>query len=196
MNIVIINTDCANLTSVRFSIERLGYEATITADKAVIQAADRVILPGVGTAKAAMRNLEAKDLVETIRSLQQPVLGICLGMQLLTAHSDEGDVNCLGVIPSVTQRLSCNHLPSPHMGWNRVTATRSNPLLEAEQQPFCYFVHSYAVAVDSYTIATSEYGERFAAMIQHNNFFGAQFHPEKSSAAGREIIRKFLEQAC
>ncbi|WP_300318449.1 imidazole glycerol phosphate synthase subunit HisH [Idiomarina sp.] len=192
MKVVIVDTECANLTSVRFAIERLGYSCTVTDDADAIRAAGRVILPGVGTAAAAMRNLQRKQLVDVLKSLEQPVLGICLGMQLMTSHSEEGDVECLGLIPSLTKRLEVGELPLPHMGWNTSMPTNNNPLLKSAEQ-YCYFVHSYAVAVDEYTIAEAEYGQRFASMIRHNNYFGAQFHPERSGKVGESILREFLE---
>ncbi len=194
MNLVIINTACANLTSVRFAVERLGVTPEVTADAARIQQADRVILPGVGTARAAMRNLQQLELVPVIRELQQPVLGICLGMQLLTDWSAEGDVDCLGVIPARTERLQAAGLPLPHMGWNTLQDTAENPLTRGlGDDPWCYFVHSFAVAPDDYTIARATYGQTFAAMIRKRNFFGAQFHPERSGATGGRILKNFLE---
>ncbi|KFZ31614.1 imidazole glycerol phosphate synthase [Pseudidiomarina salinarum] len=194
MNLVIIDTACANLTSVRFAIERLGVIPEVTADAARIQQADRVILPGVGTARAAMRNLQQLELVPVIRELQQPVLGICLGMQLLTDWSAEGDVDCLGVIPARTERLQAAGLPLPHMGWNTLQDTTNNPLTRGlGLDPWCYFVHSFAVAPDRYTIARTNYGATFAAMIRNRNFFGAQFHPERSGATGSRILKNFLE---
>ncbi len=193
MKIVIVDTECANLTSVKFAIERLGYQPEITDDAAAISAADRVILPGVGTAAAAMRNLQRKQLIEPIKALTQPTLGICLGMQLMTAHSEEGDVACLGLIPAQTKRMQVGDRPLPHMGWNNVRASNNNPLLDTATDPYCYFVHSYAVAKDDFTIATCEYGDTFAAMIRNDNFIGAQFHPERSGSIGRAMLKRFLE---
>lgn len=193
MKLVIVDTECANLTSVRFALERLGVKPVITDDVAQIQAADRVILPGVGTAAAAMRNLQRKQLVEPLRELTQPVLGICLGMQLMTSHSEEGDVDCLGLIPAQTKRMQVGDLPLPHMGWNTIASSDSNPLVDTGATPYCYFVHSYAVAEDQFTIARCHYGNSFAAMIKKDNFIGAQFHPERSGAAGRAILKRFLE---
>lgn len=193
MKLVIVDTECANLTSVRFAFERLGVTPSITDDVDQIRAADRVILPGVGTAAAAMRNLQRKQLVQPLRELTQPVLGICLGMQLMTAHSEEGDVDCLGLIPAQTKRMHVGDLPLPHMGWNTIEANDSNPLVKPTESPYCYFVHSYAVAVDQFTVARCQYGEQFAAMIKKDNFIGAQFHPERSGSAGREILKRFLE---
>ncbi|RUO61443.1 imidazole glycerol phosphate synthase subunit HisH [Pseudidiomarina marina] len=193
-NLVIVDTACANLSSVRFAFERLGVTPDVTADAARIAAADRVILPGVGTAQAAMRNLQRLELVETLQSLQQPVLGICLGMQLLTDWSAEGEVNCLGVIPAQTVRLQAGELPLPHMGWNTVSAVGDNPLLRnMDAEAWFYFVHSFAVAKDDSTIAQCRYGQEFAAMIRHKNYFGAQFHPERSGQAGAQLLKNFLE---
>ena len=193
-NLVIVDTACANLSSVRFAFERLGVTPEVTADAARIAAADRVILPGVGTAQAAMRNLQRLELVETLQNLQQPVLGICLGMQLLTDWSAEGEVNCLGVIPAKTVRLQAGELPLPHMGWNTVTAVGDNLLLRnMGAEAWFYFVHSFAVAKDDSTIAQCDYGQEFAAMIRHKNYFGAQFHPERSGTAGAQLLKNFLE---
>lgn len=198
-SLVIIDTSCANLSSVRFAFERLGVEPVVSASPAVIRAAERVVLPGVGTAAAAMRNLQQLGLVEVIQQLEQPVLGICLGMQLLTDYSAEGNVDCLGVIPARTERMIADGLPLPHMGWNTITdPSASNPLLRGVESPaYCYFVHSFAVAVDQYTSAQCTYskaenGQPFAAMIRSKNFFGAQFHPERSGTVGAQILQNFL----
>ena len=192
-SVVIIDTACANLNSVRFALERLGVSPLVSADAAQIKAADKVILPGVGTAQAAMRNLQQLELVEVIRGLEQPLLGICLGMQLLTAWSAEGNVDCLNLIPSRTERLVANNLPLPHMGWNTLKNVGDDPFRAFNDGEYAYFVHSYAVATDAYTIATSDYGQTFAAMIRRDNFFGAQFHPERSGAVGAKILKRFLE---
>ena len=194
MSLVIVDTSCANLSSVKFAFERLGYHPGVTADAQRISAADKVILPGVGTAKAAMRNLHALELVPTLRALEQPVLGICLGMQLMTSWSAEGNVDCLNLIQARTLALNSQGQPLPHMGWNTVTEVGENPLLRDITAPaYCYFVHSYAVAVDEYTSASTTYGQSFAAMIRRDNFFGAQFHPERSGALGAQILKNFME---
>lgn len=194
MSVVIVDTQCANLTSVRFALERLGVSPLVSADAATIRGAERVILPGVGTAAAAMRELQARDLVTTLQQLTQPVLGICLGMQLLTEFSSEGEVACLGVIPTQTKALSNAGLPLPHMGWNTITAEQTHPLLQHLPTPtYCYFVHSYAVPISPVTLASSDYGQTFSAMIGYRNFFGAQFHPERSGAVGAQILKNFLE---
>ncbi|RUO59520.1 imidazole glycerol phosphate synthase subunit HisH [Pseudidiomarina insulisalsae] len=194
MSLVIVDTSCANLSSVKFAFERLGVQPVISADATVIRNAGKVVLPGVGTAKAAMRNLRQLELVDTLSSLEQPVLGICLGMQLLTEWSAEGDVDCLGLIPARTVALESQGRPLPHMGWNTVNEAGHNPLLRGIQAPaYCYFVHSYAVAPDITTIATTDYGQRFASMIRSKNYFGAQFHPERSGAVGAQILKNFME---
>jgi imidazole glycerol-phosphate synthase subunit HisH len=192
--LVIVDTACANINSVRFACERLNIKVKVTADANIIAAADRVILPGVGSARAAMRNLEQLKLVNVLRGLEQPVLGICLGMQLLTDASAEGNVDCLGIIASRTERLQVASQPLPHMGWNTVIAMRDNPLLHAiPAASYFYFVHSYAVAVNAHTIASSHYGQEFAAMIQNRNYFGAQFHPERSGEVGAQLLKNFME---
>ncbi|RUO55964.1 imidazole glycerol phosphate synthase subunit HisH [Pseudidiomarina homiensis] len=194
MSLVIVDTSCANLSSVKFAFERLGVKPLISADPERIRSAERVVLPGVGTAKAAMRNLQALDLVNTLRELEQPVLGICLGMQLMTQWSAEGNVDCLGLIPARTVALENSGQPLPHMGWNTVNAVGTNPLLKNISAPaYCYFVHSYAVAIDENTIASTDYGQQFASMIQAGNYFGAQFHPERSGAIGAQILKNFME---
>ncbi|EKE82833.1 imidazole glycerol phosphate synthase subunit HisH [Idiomarina xiamenensis] len=195
--VVIINTECANLASVANAVKRLGYPALVSDDAGHIERAERVILPGVGSAAAAMRSLQQKQLVHVIQQLQQPLLGICLGMQLLTDYSSEGDVRCLGVIPGQTERLQVAQqqeqtLPLPHMGWN--TLQQCHPAQTAlRDNDYYYFVHSYAVAVNDYTLASCHYGQTFAAVIGHNNFYGTQFHPERSGAAGARLLQQFLE---
>ena len=153
-----------------------------------------MILPGVGAAGPAMARLQALDLVDVLRGLTQPVLGVCLGMQLLCAHSEEGDVDGLGVVPATVQHLSARPgLRVPHMGWNRLLARADHPLLDgltADAQ--AYFVHSYAVPLGDYTIAATEHGQTFAAVLARGNFFGMQFHPERSAAVGMRLLRNFL----
>lgn len=199
-NLVIVNTRVANLASVAFAFRRLGVEPVISADPEVIRNADRVVLPGVGTAEAAMRALHEIDLVSTLQSLTQPVLGICLGMQMLTRYSTETraaePVPALGVIPTHIERLrSQAGLPLPHMGWNRTEVT-DHPLFEGLEQPWFYFVHSFVAPVDGATIASCDYGQPFAAAIANGNFLGVQFHPERSGADGARVLQNFLEFTC
>ena len=179
--ITIIDTGCANLSSVKFAFERLGYSAEITNDLNKIKSADKLILPGVGTAKAAMLNLQRLGLVEAIQNLTQPILGICLGMQLMTAFSTEGNISTLGLISGQTELIPDTGLPLPHMGWNRVHFDENCPLFDGiAQDSHFYFVHSYAVLSNENTIATSQYGVDFSAAIARDNFYGVQFHPERS----------------
>lgn len=196
-NIVIVDTGCANLSSVKFAIERLGYQVKITDDIAQIKSADKVIFPGVGSAKHAMKNIVAKDLVKTLQELTQPVLGFCLGMQLMTESSEESDaqsVACLGLIPTHVVPLDAKSLRLPHMGWNTLTNVKNHPVLKGiNAGDYFYFVHSFAAPVSEFTIASCDYGSAFSAAIAKDNFIGCQFHPERSSDLGSKIIQNFLE---
>ena len=194
-NITIIDTQCANLSSVKFAFERLGYSAEITNDLNKIKSADKLILPGVGTAKTAMLNLQRLGLIEVIQNLIQPVLGICLGMQLMTEFSTEGNVATLGLMRGQTDLIPDSGLPLPHMGWNKVRYTPDHPLFAGiEQDSHFYFVHSYAVQPNENTIATSCYGVDFSAAIANKNFYGVQFHPERSGKNGVMLLRNFAEK--
>lgn len=192
-NLIIIDTGCANLFSVQAAFARLGCRARISADPAAIAAADKLLLPGVGTAAAAMHNIAARGLAEPIRQARQPLLGICLGMQLLGEHSTEGDVPALGVLPARTAILDADGLPLPHMGWNTVRHQPEHPLFEGiAQDSHFYFVHSYSIAVGACTIAESRYGSAFSAAVQQGNFYGVQFHPERSGKSGARLLHNFL----
>jgi glutamine amidotransferase len=199
MNIVIIDTGCANLSSVRFAIERLGYSVTVSKDPAILQQADKLFLPGVGTAKEAMANLIERDLVAPIKSLTQPVLGICLGMQMLATASEEGFgdqplIETLGIVAGHIEKMDVAPLRSPHMGWNQITPKRDHPLFkDIPAGSYFYFVHSYALPVNDNTIASCEYGTPFTAAVNKDNFYGVQFHPERSGKAGAQLIKNFLE---
>ena len=195
MKVVLIDSGGANIGSVRYALERLGVDAPLTAEADVIRSADRVILPGVGAAATAMALLRDRGLVEVIRGLQQPLLGICLGMQLLFEASDEGDVDCLGLLPGRVRRMQpAAGLRVPHMGWNRLKPRGDSPLLEGiPDGAQVYFVHGYAAPVDANTIASSDHGETFAAVVQRGNVAGAQFHPERSGAVGARLLQNFLQ---
>ncbi len=177
-----------------FALERLGCEAPVTEDAAVIRAASHVLLPGVGAARDAMQRLEAADLVGVIPRLTQPVLGICLGMQLLFSASDEDDATCLDVIPGRAQRFAGGpQLPVPQMGWNELRLSAPSELLDGVVDgAYAYFIHSYALPVDTYTCAITEYGTPFSSVVQRDNFFGTQFHPERSAKTGERILANFL----
>ena len=199
--IAIIDSGVANLTSVISALERLGAQATVTDNARVISSADRVILPGVGSAQIAFQSLAIKNLVSTIRELKQPVLGICLGMQFLFESSQEGatgeqPVPCLGIIKGMIRKLpSGANTPIPHMGWNTLKIKqRQSPLLNGiEDGTHMYFVHSFAAPVTDTSLATCAYGQDFAAVCGHQNFFGCQFHPERSGEAGQKLLKNFIE---
>ncbi|OOF54967.1 imidazole glycerol phosphate synthase, glutamine amidotransferase subunit [Rodentibacter genomosp. 2] len=195
-NITIIDTGCANLSSVKFAFDRLGYTAEITRDLKKIQSADKLLLPGVGTAIAAMKNLQDRQLIETIQNATQPMLGICLGMQLMTEFSTEGNVSTLSLMSGHTDLIPDMGLPLPHMGWNKVRYQADHPLFAGiEQDSYFYFVHSYAVMPNDNTIATCDYGVPFSAAIQRKNFYGVQFHPERSGKNGAILLRNFVENS-
>lgn len=195
--IVIVNTGCANISSVKFAVERLGKHVTVSDDIQIIQQADKVFLPGVGSANAAMASIEKKQLVSCIQGLTQPVLGICLGMQLMVEKSEESlsdSTPCLGLIPGQVKRMQVGDLRLPHMGWNTVTPVADAPLFKGiDNESYFYFVHSFAVAISDFTMASCQYGLDFSAAIHQDNFFGVQFHPERSSDAGSLLLKNFID---
>lgn len=197
-NIVIIDTGCANLSSVRMAIERLGVSVQVSKEAEVIRRADKLILPGVGTAKAAMYNLNERGLVDLIREAKQPLLGFCLGMQMLAEASEEHmggeqDIACLGIVPGKVKLMQIGALRLPHMGWNQIEHDGSHPLFAGiPSGSYFYFVHSYALEVTAATLARCDYGGPFTAVVGKDNFFGAQFHPERSGKAGARLIQNFI----
>jgi imidazole glycerol-phosphate synthase subunit HisH len=192
-SIALIDNGGANVASVVHALERLGVQAERTASPERIAAADRVILPGVGAAADAMERLRASGLDRVIPTLRQPVLGICLGMQLLFSASDEGGVDCLGVMAGRALRFPAGGLPVPHMGWNELKLRRAHPLLEGLREgDYAYFVHSYALPVGDDTLVTTDYGQEFTAIAARGNFHGAQFHPERSARVGGTLLANFL----
>ena len=194
MTIAVVNSGGANISSVLHALRRIGADPVFTDDATVISGAERVILPGVGAAGRAMQVLDESGLVGVIRNLRQPVLGVCLGMQLLFQSSEEDNARLLGLIGSRLRRLpEREDLRVPHMGWNAINTVRDDPLIEGLNGSWFYFVHSYAAPVGPWTLATSEHGQPFSAVVRHRNFFGAQFHPERSASAGAELLRRFLE---
>jgi glutamine amidotransferase len=195
MGVVLVDAGGTNIGSVRYALQRLGVDATLTSDAAAIRAADKVILPGVGAAGPGMARLRELGLVELLRSLSQPVLGVCLGMQLLCTHSEEGDTECLGLIPAEARRFAERPgLRVPHMGWNGMSLQREHPLLRGlANGEEAYFVHSFAVPVGAWTLAGADYGAPFSAVVACGNFHGMQFHPERSAAVGAKLLRNFLE---
>jgi len=192
---VIIGCCGANLASLGFAVERLGVEAPITVDPERVRRASHVILPGVGAAEDAMTRLDEAGFTEVIPSLTQPVLGICLGMQLLFAGSDEDRAQCLDIVAAqVTELTPGPGFPVPHMGWNQLELTADSALLGGVTDgEYAYFVHSFAAPVGPYTRATADYGSSFSAVIEQDNFYGTQFHPERSAELGAKILANFFE---
>jgi glutamine amidotransferase len=192
--IAIVQGCGANIASVQFALARLGAKSVLTQDATQIKRASCVILPGVGTASYAMQQLRQTKLDEVIADLRQPVLGICLGMQILYAVSAEEEIPCLGVLAGKVVSLQRTNLIVPHMGWNRVQLCQpNNPLLaKINNNSQVYFVHSYAAPINQHTVATTLYGENFSAVVQQDNFYGVQFHPERSGEIGAQILRNFL----
>ncbi|MBK4765228.1 MAG: imidazole glycerol phosphate synthase subunit HisH [Pantoea sp. Brub] len=195
MNIVILNTGCANLTSVKWAIKRLGYIPDISCNPNTILNADKLILPGVGTARTAMNQLKKYNLINLIKEFTKPVLGICLGMQLLGNISEEnGGTPTLGIVDEKVSLVKTNGLPLPHIGWNSIDIKTNNYLFNGiTNGSYFYFVHSYAMSINDNTISQCYYGELFTAAIQKDNFFGVQFHPERSSKVGKKLLKNFLE---
>ena len=191
---VIIDTGCANINSLKFALERLTDDVIVSADPEIIRSADRVLLPGVGSAAFAMESLRSRELVAVIQNLKQPVLGICLGMQLLMTHSEEGEISCLDMIPGNVKALRTEGLRLPHMGWNTLSVINPHPLFnQVPADEYFYFVHSYGVEPAEPSIAQCKYGAPFAAAVSHDNFMGVQFHPERSGEMGARILKNFLE---
>lgn len=195
MNIVIINTNCANLFSVKTMLNKLGYKSTISDDLNIICQADKLFLPGVGTAKFVMNQLKKKKLIQFITNCTRPILGICLGMQLFGSSSDEGNnTPTLNIIPHLVKRIKSDTLPIPHMGWNNIIILKKHFLFYGiKENHYFYFAHSYAMPLCNSTIAQVNYDQPFSAAIEYKNFFGVQFHPEKSSIPGQQLIKNFLE---
>ena len=191
--IAILDYKMGNLRSVENALKRLGAEFTVTSDAGVIRSADRVLMPGVGNAAEAIENLRSASLVDVVRSLRRPVLGICVGMQVMCRHSEEGDVDCLNLFDARVKRFEPSaDLKVPHMGWNRISNLESKLFKGIDGGEYVYFVHSYYPELCSDTIATSRHGVMFSAALKYENFYGTQFHPEKSGDVGERIIENFL----
>lgn len=191
--IALIDYGAGNVASVQNALSRLGTGAVLTHQVDVLEMADAVIFPGVGHAAPAMESLRASGLDIWLKSTRKPVLGICLGMQLLYESTEEGNTACLGIIPGRLQKFSAEGGKIPHMGWNTTTPVVENGLPAAIQAAFHYYVHSFYAPVNEFTVATCNYGVTFAAIVAKDNFTGVQFHPEKSGLAGQKILRQFIE---
>ena len=195
MNLAIIKYNAGNIRSVLNALERLGLEAEVTDDPEKIQSADKVIFPGVGEASSAMRSLQQNNLDKLIKELKQPVLGICVGMQLLCDHSEENETVCLGIIPIQVKKFRTDHskLKIPQVGWNIIYDMKSDLFKNIKDRSYIYNVHSYYAEDSEYTVAKCNYGIEYAAAIKRENFYGVQFHTEKSAETGDKIIKNFLE---
>lgn len=192
-NLVLVDSGGSNLGSVQAALQRLGVDAPVTGDAERIRAASHVLLPGVGAAAVAMARLREQGLVEVIRELRQPVLGVCVGMQILFEHSEESDTPCLGVIPGSVRRLQAGPaVRVPHMGWNQLQQRVEHPLTQGLHGAHAYFVHSFAAAVTESTLLSADHGQSFAALVVRGNYHGAQFHPERSANAGARLLENFL----
>jgi len=196
VQLVIIDTGCANLASVKFAFERLGVEPAISDDFGIIRQADKLVLPGVGAAPYAMENIRSKNLIDIIKTAKQPLMGICLGMQLLYDSLEEGGkvIDGLGLIPGHVGALDTRDLPSPHMGWNQLHPLSDFALMDNIQSgDYAYFVHSYGAPLSEHTVAACHYGNPFTAVVRRDNIMGCQFHPERSSKVGAKILKNFVE---
>ena len=193
MKVAIVRYNAGNTASVVNALGRLGVEPLITDSSEELFAADKVIFPGVGEASSAMSHLKERGLDEVIRGLRQPVLGICLGMQLMCAASEENDAECLGIVPLRVRRFPAGGLKVPHMGWNTISRLKGKLFAGIEEATYVYFVHGYYVESGPEAVANSTYGLDFAAALEHKNYFAVQFHPERSGATGEQILRNFLK---
>lgn len=191
MKLVIIDYGAGNIKSIQFAFNRLGYDAVLSNNTEEIKAADRIIFPGVGEANSAMKKLKESKLDELIPSLKQPVLGICLGMQLMCQYTEEGDTIGLGIFQTKVKRFS-NSVKVPQMGWNVIKELKSDLFKDIKENEYMYLVHSFYAEHCNETIAATDYGINYASALQHENFYGVQFHPEKSSVAGEKILNNFL----
>jgi imidazole glycerol-phosphate synthase subunit HisH len=198
MDLVIIKYNAGNIQSVMYALERIGVNALVTDDYEKIQSAGKVIFPGVGEASSAMRYLKEHKLDTVIKNLQQPVLGICLGMQLMCAYSEENDTTCLGIFDEHVKQFSPPAgekgagIKVPQIGWNNIFNLKTELFKDLPENSYCYFVHGYYAALGEHTIATADYIQPYSAALHKGNFYGAQFHPEKSAKAGEQILKNFL----
>jgi len=199
MKVAIIRYNAGNIQSVAFALQRLGIKPEITSDPEEIAGADKVIFPGVGEASGTIKHLKDKGFDRVITNLHQPVLGICLGLQLLCRHSEEGDTPCLGIFDETVKKFSSdfsendNRLKIPHMGWNSLRNMRGPLMKGLGDNPYVYFVHSYFAVTGTHSMATSYYGTEFSAVLQKDNFMAVQFHPEKSGSIGEQILKNFIQ---
>lgn len=194
MNLVILKYNAGNIQSVLYALERIGATASVTDNMEDIRSADKVIFPGVGEASSAMNYLKSKQLDQLIVSLKQPVLGICLGMQLMCKFSEENNTHCLGIFDEQVKKFTSSITPIkiPQIGWNNIYSLKSPLFNQVNNNSYCYFVHGFYASIGEHTIATTLYGNEYSAALQKNNFYGVQFHPEKSAGVGEQILSNFI----
>ncbi|MCD6441027.1 MAG: imidazole glycerol phosphate synthase subunit HisH [Candidatus Marinimicrobia bacterium] len=192
MKVAVIKYNAGNIHSVRLALQRLGVDPLVTNDHETIRSADKVIFPGVGEASSAMENIRANGIAELLPQLKQPVLGICLGLQLMCRYSEENDTECLGIFDTAVRRFPPQE-KVPHMGWNTIDSLKGDLFSDIASGSYVYFVHSYYAELSEYTVATTSYILPFSAALQKDNFYAVQFHPEKSGMVGEQILRNFLE---
>ncbi len=195
MKVSIIKYNAGNIQSVIFALNRIGINATVTDDIAILKSSDKVIFPGVGEASSAMNYLRKRKLDEVIINLKQPVLGICLGMQLMCKHSEEGNTICLGIFDTDVKLFQPkpNSVKVPQIGWNTIYNLKTDLYKNIKENEYMYFVHSYYVELSEHTIANTNYGLEYSSSLEKNNFYATQFHPEKSSDVGQKILKNFIE---
>jgi imidazole glycerol-phosphate synthase subunit HisH len=193
MKIAVIKYNAGNIMSVDFAFKRIGIDVMVTDKQEEIIAADKVIFPGVGEASSAMAYLREKNLDAMIKDLKQPVLGICLGMQLLCDRSEEGNTKCLGIFPQVVKKFESDQFKIPQIGWNTIYDLKSPLLKNMKENSFVYFVHGYFAEIGANTISKTNYITEYSSALNKNNFYGAQFHPEKSGDVGEQILKNFIE---
>lgn len=196
MNLAIVKYNAGNIQSVLYALERIGVEATVTDDQDFLRKADKVIFPGVGEASSAMQYLKEREIDKLLVSLTQPVLGICLGMQLMCQYSEENDTECLGIFDEKVLKFdvagATERIKVPQIGWNTIYNLKTSLFKGLPENSFCYFVHGYHAALGEHTIATTDYIQPYSSALHRDNFYGVQFHPEKSAAVGEQIIKNFL----
>lgn len=193
MKLIIVKYNAGNIQSVLYALERIGVEAVVTDDHEQIKSADKVIFPGVGEASSAMRYLKERGLDELLKSLTQPVLGVCLGMQLMCSYSEENDTECLGIFEEQVKQFKPidSTIKVPQIGWNNIYNLETDLFKNLAEESYCYFVHGYYAALGEHTIATTDYVQPYSSALHKNNFYGVQFHPEKSAAVGEQILKNF-----
>lgn len=193
MKVVIIDYNAGNVQSVLFALKRIGAEAELSCDTEIINAADKLIFPGVGEASSAMNMLRERGLDKTIKEFTKPVLGICLGMQLMTNYSEEGNTNCLGIFDTQVEKFNSTEFKIPHVGWNNIEGLKGALFKGIKENEYMYFVHSYFVQRNNFEIANTNYIDRFCSAMQKDNFYAMQFHPERSGTAGEQVLKNFIE---